>query len=121
VAPPVDPPSPVEVDAPPPPVPPVAAERVPAPVTDGPGSYSAGSAAGDDVGAMPGTLDFLDGLGLDGVLTCVEDTVFRPGVGVINCATGAILDPIETPDLPVGIPADPSLPIDPILPIDPLP
>jgi hypothetical protein len=113
VAPPVDPPGAAAVEAPPRPGPPVATERVPAPVTDAPGGAVGGSATGGSPGGpSSGLLDFLDGLPLDGVLVCVGvDTVLRPDGSVVDCLTGVITPPpIDPPDLPVEVPIE--VPVD---------
>ena len=90
---PVEGPDPVVVEAPPPIPAPPQAERVPAPIDDAPADFSPG--AGDRGAGGPGTglLDFLD-TPVDGALVCVgADTIFRPGVGLIDCLTGVILEP----------------------------
>src|SRR5687768_9908579 len=56
-------PRPVGVEAPAAPGPRVPGGRVPAPLSDAPPDYSAGGATGDDVGPMPGSPEFLPGLG----------------------------------------------------------
>jgi hypothetical protein len=114
VAPPVDGPSPVGVDAPAAAPPGVPAERVPAPVTDTALTYPAETAAsGDPAAANAALLDFLDGLPLDGLIPCVDtDTIFKPGLGTFDCLTGELLEPIPDPDLPI----DPTDPLDDVLP-----
>jgi hypothetical protein len=114
---PVEGPDPVAVEAPPPiPAPP--GERVPAPVTDAPGDFSAGSGDNGDSGPSAGLLDFLDDP-IDGVLVCVNtDTIFRPGLGTIDCVTGLLVLP--DPDLPVHPCSLRPLPIECPAPLDPL-
>ncbi|UOY02048.1 hypothetical protein [Blastococcus sp. PRF04-17] len=112
---PVEGPSPVAVEAPPPIPAPPAAERNPAPVTDAPSDFTPGAGDRGANGPGAGLLDFLDDP-IDGALVCVGvDTIFRPGVGLVDCLTGEVLEPVEPPDpcavlpLPVGCP-DPELP-----------
>jgi hypothetical protein len=106
----VDGPHAVELEAPPR-IPSVPGERVPAPITDAPADIDAGSG---DTGQGPpngGLLDILEGLPLDGPIPCVDtDTIFRPGLGTLDCATGALLEVAEGVDpctielpLPVGV------------------
>jgi hypothetical protein len=90
-------------------------ERVPAPAADTSRDYRAGVTQGDDSASAPGAPDFLAGLvdAVEGLAGCAtSDTVFRPGIGVVDCLTGEILDAV---DLPVD-PADPLDPLDPLLP-----
>ena len=119
VAPPVDGPSPVGVDAPAAAPAGVPAERVPAPVTDSAPTFPAETAAsGDPAAANAALLDFLDGLPLDGALLCVDvDTITRPDGSVVDCLTGVV----TPPPLPVCVP--PELPPLCILPdvVPPLP
>jgi hypothetical protein len=114
---PVEGPSPVVAEAPPP-IPPAPGERVPAPITDAPADFAPNS--GDRGAGGPGTglLDLLDELP-DGLIPCVDTTtVFRPGLGTVDCVTGLLVLP--DPDLPVDPCSVAPLPIEcPVLP-DPL-
>jgi hypothetical protein len=96
--PPVDGPDPVVPAAPPAIGPPVAAERVPAPVTDAPPEYRPGASDDGADGPPPGFLLELP------VIPCVD--IVKPGLGTFDCLTGELLLP--DPGLP-----DPDLPIDP--------
>jgi hypothetical protein len=101
---PVDGPDPVVPEEPPAIGPPVAAERIPAPVTDVPLVYRPGAGGDGDAGPSG---EFLLELP---VIPCVD--IVEPGLGTFDCLTGELLLP--DPGLP-----DPELPIDPGLPIDP--
>ena len=119
----VDGPDQVQLEAPPA-IPPAPGDRVPAPITDSPPQLGRGSAGNGEPGPASGLLDFLD-LPLDGALACVGvDTIFRAGVGTIDCLTGELLAidpalceagaplplPIECPTLPPIEVPDPALP-----------
>jgi hypothetical protein len=104
-------PEPVVPEEPPPVGPPVAAERVPAPVTDVPQQYRPGAGGNGDGGGSPFELPLpvLPTL----PIPCVD--VFEPGVGLIDCLTGELLqpddpalpNPCELVPLPVGCPVLP--------------
>jgi hypothetical protein len=115
--PPVDGPDPVQQEAPPA-IPPAPGDRVPAPVTDSPPRLGAGPADNGEPGPSTGLLDFLD-LPIDGALACIGvDTIFRAGIGTIDCVTGELLaiDPAlcevaEPLPLPVGCPPRVEVPL----------
>jgi hypothetical protein len=109
VAPRVDGPSPVGVEAPPA-VGGGPGERVPDPVTDAARGYQGGGATGggtDNPG--PGIPDLLGGLPIDGLIPCVDtETILQAGV-VIDCLTGLPVpdppaDPCTVVPLPFGCP-----------------
>jgi hypothetical protein len=115
--PPVDGPDPVEQE-PPPVIPPAPGDRVPAPITDSPPVGGAGTSDNGDGAPDTGLLDFLEGL--DGALPCVDTTtVFHPGLGVIDCVTGLLLEP--DPDLDVHPCSLVPLPVVCAGPVPPLP
>jgi hypothetical protein len=101
--PPVDGPDPVVPETPPAIGPPVAGERVPAPVIDAPQGYRPGDSDNGEAGPSAGLL-LPAGLPL---VPCVD--TFEPGLGTVDCVTGEILVP------------DPGLPIDPCTVEVPLP
>ena len=118
--PPVQGPSPVAPEAPAPDAT-GPGEHVPAPVPDTSQDVQAGSTQGD--GSAPGQelLDPVTGLvtgvldAVQGLVDCGTDgAVFRPGLGIVDCATGAVITPLvpttpATPPPPVdlgGVPDD---------------
>jgi hypothetical protein len=82
----------------PPPIPPVAGERSPAPVTDAPNDFDP-SLSNNGTSPPKPVLD-LSALLPDGVLPCVGDaaTILKPGQGLFDCVTGELLQ-VDDPGL----------------------
>src|SRR5687768_15293954 len=94
--PPVDGPDPVVPEAPLAIGPPVAGERIPAPVTDVPQAYR--PSAGDNGEDAPSAGFLLE----PPVIPCVD--IVKPGLGTFDCLTGELLLPnpgLPDPDLPI--------------------
>ena len=89
----VDGPDPVDLEQPAPVGPPVAGERIPAPVTDVPRGYRLGASDnGEDEGPT--------GLFELPAIVCVD--IVEIGVGTIDCVTGELTPFVpEVPDLPI--------------------
>lgn len=89
----VDGPDAVQLETPAPVGPPVAAERIPAPVTDVPQSYRRGASDNGDDGSPTGLFELPP-------IPCLDTVV--PGVGTIDCVTGVLVPLIpDVPELPV--------------------